>query len=177
MKIELLPGSVVNFWQVLGNTPRTLTTPPQRAASASPGESRAIQRESICAHPQIAHNHGKSLSGSEVAHRAATERNLRINACNGLRCGTTTPPIATAKGQTRHPGARCLGDPVKAKKHARNSSLSNRAREHSCQPQGMRRTPPVSAQVCTARARTASSQARSSNAQHRTDFKSKRAQE
>jgi hypothetical protein len=35
----------------------------------------------------------------------------------------------------------------------------------------------VSAQVCTARARTASSQARSSNAQHRTDFKSKRAQE
>ena len=35
----------------------------------------------------------------------------------------------------------------------------------------------MSAQVCTARARTASSQARSSNAQHRTDFKSKRAQE
>ena len=134
------------------------------AASASPGESRAIQRiHGIRAHPQTAHDHGNSFSGSEAAHRATTEHNLRINACTGLHCGATPPPIATAKGQTRRPGARnwCFGDPAKKKKQPKNSSISNRSRENSRRPQGMRRTPPVSAQVCTARARTASSQARS----------------
>ena len=63
---------------------------------------------------------------------------------------------------------------MKAKKQARNSSLSNRAREHSCQPQGMRRTPPVSAQA--RRARASALLPRKSNAQHRNQFKSKRAQ-
>jgi hypothetical protein len=62
----------------------------------------------------------------------------------------------------------CFGDPTKEKEQLRNSSLSDRSRENSRRPQGMRRTPPVSAHVCR--------RARSSNAQHRTDFKSKRAQ-
>ena len=121
---------------------------------------------------------------------------IMVTAYRGVKSHTGQPQSATCES-TLAPGStvaqqhlrlpllrdkpaiqapRCLGDPVKAKKQARNSSLSNRAREHSCQPQGMRRTPPVSLQVCTARARTASSQARSSNAQHRTDFKSKHAQ-
>ena len=94
MKIEPLPGSVVA--SSAGNpTPHRCShhrpAGPHSAASASSGESRAIQRESIRAHPQIAHDHGNSLSGSNVAHGAAIERNLRINACdtcNGLHCGT-----------------------------------------------------------------------------------------
>jgi hypothetical protein len=89
-------------------------------------ESRAIQRiQGICAHPQIAHDHGNSWS--EAAHRATTERNLRINACTGLHCGATSPPIGSTKGQTRRPGARnwCIGDPAKEKKQPRNSSLSD----------------------------------------------------
>ena len=70
------------------------------AASASPG--RKVELSSECkirAHPQIAHDHGNSFSGSEAAHSATTERNLRINACTGLHWGATPPPIATAKGQ------------------------------------------------------------------------------
>ena len=81
------------------------------SAASAWGERRAIQRmQGIRAHPQLAHDHGNIFSGREAAHSATTERSLRINACTGLHCGTTTPPIATAKGQTRHPGARnwCL---------------------------------------------------------------------
>ena len=146
MKIELLSCSVIyfgTFCKFCCNPPppHRAAQPPQRAAvSASPGDSRAIQRiQGIRACPQIAHDHGSSISGSEAAHRASTERNLRINACTRLHCGATPPPIATAKGQTRRPGARnrCVGDPAKEKKHPRNSSVWDRSREYSRRPQGM----------------------------------------
>jgi hypothetical protein len=42
----------------------------------------------------------------------------------------------------------CFGDPTKEKEQLRNSLLSDRSRENSRRPQGMRRTPPVSAHVC-----------------------------
>ena len=96
------------FLQLLCCDHRRRTAPRSRhdcsavtALQAHPrAESRAIQRmQGICAHLQIAHDHGNSFSGSEAAHRATTERNLRINACTGLHCGATPPPIATAKGQ------------------------------------------------------------------------------
>jgi len=96
------------------------------SAASAWGERRAIQRmQGIRAHPQLAHDHGNIFSGREAAHSATTERSLRINACTGLHCGATPPPIATAKGQTRRPGARnrCAGDPAKEKKHPRNSSV------------------------------------------------------
>ena len=59
-----------------------------------------------------------------------------------------------AKGHTRRPGAHnwCFGDPAKEKKQPRNSSLSDRSRENSPRPQGIRRNPPVGAQVRRARA-------------------------
>jgi len=159
----------------------TAAAPPQqpsqlcRCKRIPPGDSRAIQRiQGIRAYPQIAHDHGSvSISGSEAAHRATIERNLRINACTGLHCGATPPPIATAKGQTRRPGARnrCVGDPAKEKKRPRNSFLSDRSREYSaCERAGM--------YGARAHRKLASAQlTRSSNAQHRTDFKSKRAQD
>jgi hypothetical protein len=181
MKIELLSCSVVyfgNFCKFCCNPP---PPPPQqpsqlcRCKRIPPGDSRAIQRiQGILAYPQIAHDHGSvSISGSEAAHRATIERNLRINACTGLHCGATPPPIATAKGQTRRPGARnrCVGDPAKEKKRPRNSFLSDRSREYSaCERAGM--------YGARAHRKLASAQlTRSSNAQHRTDFKSKRAQD
>ena len=46
------------------------------------------------------------------------------------------------------PRSGCFGDPTKEKEQLRNSSLSERSRENSRRPQGMRRTPPVSAHVC-----------------------------
>ena len=46
------------------------------------------------------------------------------------------------------PRSGCFGDPTKEKEQLRNSSLSDRSRENSRRPQGMRRTPPVSAHVC-----------------------------
>ena len=148
MKIELLSCSVIYF----GNfcSVATCNPPPphrRRAAAATarcceriPGDSRAIQRiQGISAYPQIAYDHGSSISGSEAAHKATTERNLRINACTRLHCGATPPPIATAKGQTRRPGARnrCAGDPAKEKKHPRNSSVWDQSTEYSRRPQGM----------------------------------------
>ena len=70
------------------------------SAASAWGERRAIQRmQGIRAHPQLAHDHGNIFSGREAAHSATTERSLRINACTGLHCGATPPPIATAKGQ------------------------------------------------------------------------------
>ena len=124
------------FWQLLLVLLQTDTTaaPPQqpsqlcRCKRIPPGDSRAIQRiQGIRAYPQIAHDHGNNFSGSEAAHSATTERNLRINACTGLHCGATPPPIGAAKGQTRRPGARnwCIGDPAKEKKQPRNSPLSD----------------------------------------------------
>ena len=139
-------------------------------------KSRAIQRiQGIRTYPQIAHDHGSSTSGSEAAHTATTECNLRMNACIRLHCGATPPPIATAKGQTRRPGARnrCIGDPAKETKHPRNSSGWDRSREYSRRLQGM-----YELRVYGARAhrKLASAQlTRSPNAQHRTDFKSNRA--
>jgi hypothetical protein len=149
MKIELLSCSVVYFGNFCVSSVATHRAAPRRAAacdaqraavSASPGDSGAIQRiQGIRAYPQIAHDHGSSISGSEAAHTATTERNLRINACTRLHCGATPPPIATAKGQTRRPGARnrSVGDPAKEKKHPRNSSVWDQSREYSCRPQGM----------------------------------------
>ena len=144
MKIELLSCSVFYF----GNFCKLLRpTPPHRAAQHTaatarcceriPGDSRAIQRiQGISVYLQISHDHGSSISGSEAAHTATTERNLRINACTRLHCGATPPPIATAKGQTRRPGARnrCVGDPAKEKMHP---SGWDRSREYSRRPQGM----------------------------------------
>ena len=144
MNIELLSCSVIYF----GNVCKVLLQPTaaasRRAAAATarcceriPGDSRAIQRiQGISAYPQISHDHGSSISGSEAAHKATTERNLRINACTRLHCGATPPPIATAKGQTRRPGARnrCVGDPAKEKMHP---SGWDRSREYSRRPQGM----------------------------------------
>jgi len=46
------------------------------------------------------------------------------------------------------PRSGCFGDPTKEKEQLRNSLLSDRSRENSRRPQGMRRTPPVSAHVC-----------------------------
>ena len=125
------------------------------AAGTSPGESRAIRRiQGIRDHPLTARNHGNGFSGREAAHRATTRRNPRITACARLHSGTTQPPIATAKGQTRRPGAHnwCFGDPAKEKKQPRNSSLSDRSRENSPRPQGIRRKLPVGKQVRRARA-------------------------
>jgi hypothetical protein len=122
MKIELLSCSVVYFCNFC------VAAHCAAQPSCDWAESRAIQRmQGICAHPQIAHDHGNSFSGSEAAHRATTERNLRINACTGLHCGATPPPLGAAKGQTRRPGARnwCIGDPAKEKKQPRNSPLSD----------------------------------------------------
>ena len=154
--------------------PHRRAQPSQRCKRIPPGDSRAIQRiQGVRAYPQIAHDHGSSISGSEAAHRATIERILRINACTGLHCGATPPPIATAKGQSRRPGARnrCFGDPAKEKKHPRNSLLSDRSRECSaCERAGM--------YGARAHRKLASAQlTRSSNAQHRTDFKSKRSQD
>ena len=133
MKIELLSCSVIYFGNFVLLQPTAAA--PRRAAAATarcceriPGDSRAIQRiQGISVYPQISHDHGSRISGSEAAHRATTERNLRINACTRLHCGATPPPIGTAKGQTRRPGARnwCIGDPAKEKKEPRNSSLSD----------------------------------------------------
>ena len=53
------------------------------------------------------------------------------------------------------PRSGCFGDPTKEKEQLRNSSLSDRSRENSRRPQGMRRTPPVSAHVCRCGARAA----------------------
>ena len=120
------------------------------SAASAWGERRAIQRmQGIRAHPQLAHDHGNIFSGREAAHSATTERSLRINACTGLHCGATPPPIATAKGQPAVEAPQwVLADPTKEKEQLRNSSLSDRSRENSRRPQGMRRTPPVSAHVC-----------------------------
>ena len=97
MNIELLSCSVIYF----GNFCKVLLQPtaaaPRRAAAATarcceriPGDSRAIQRiRGIRAYPQIAHDRGSSISGSEAAHTATTERNLRINACTRL-CDSST---------------------------------------------------------------------------------------
>jgi hypothetical protein len=154
--------------------PHRRAQPSQRCKRIPPGDSRAIQRiQGVRAYPQIAHDHGSSISGSEAAHRATIERILRINACTGLHCGAAPPPTATAKGQSRRPGARnrCFGDPAKEKKHPRNSLLSDRSREYSaCERAGM--------YGARAHRKLASAQlTRSSNAQHRTDFKSKRSQD
>jgi len=46
------------------------------------------------------------------------------------------------------PRSGCFGDPTKEKEQLRNSLLSDRSRENSRRPQGMRRTPPVSVHVC-----------------------------
>ena len=136
--------------------------PSRQAACRSLGRSRASKRiQAIRDHPLAAHSHGNSFSGSEAAHRAAAGRNPRITACARLHSSATPPPIATAKGQSRRPGARnwCFGDPAKEKKTPRNSSLSDRNRRNSRRPQGMRRTPPVGAQVRRARAKASSQRA------------------
>ena len=98
---------------------RAAPQPPQHRAGASPGESRAIRRiQGIRDHPLAAHSHGNSFSGSEATHRAAARRKPRITACSRLHSGATQPPIATAKGQSRRPGAHnwYFGDPAKEKK-------------------------------------------------------------
>jgi hypothetical protein len=54
------------------------------------------------------------------------------------------------------PRSWCFGDPTKEKEQLRNSLLSDRSRgKNSRRPQGMRRTPPVSAHVCRCGARAA----------------------
>ena len=129
--------------------------------------------QGIRAHPQLAHDHGNIFSGREAAHSATTERSLRINFESTLAPGSTVAQhhlrlLLPRDNPPFRPRSGCFGDPTKEKEQLRNSSLSDRSRENSRRPQGMRRTPPVSAHVCR--------RARSSNAQHRTDFKSKRAQ-
>jgi hypothetical protein len=87
------------FWQLLLQ-PTAAALRSRRSAASAWGERRAIQRmQGIRAHPQLAHDHGNIFSGSEAAHSATTECSLRINACTGLHCGATPPPIDTAKGQ------------------------------------------------------------------------------
>jgi hypothetical protein len=171
--LSISATSVSSVVQPTAAAPRRAVAVSAASALPPPGGSRAIQRiQGIRAYPQIAHDHGSSISRSEAAHRATTARNLRINACTGLHSGATQPPIATAKGQSRRPGARnrCFGDAAKEKKHPRNSLLSDRSREYSaCERAGM--------YGARAHRKLASAQlTRSSNAQHRTSFKSKQAQ-
>ena len=99
--------------------PPRARAPSRQAACRSLGRSRASKRiQAIRDHPLAAHSHGNSFSGSEAAHRAAAGRNPRITACARLRSSATLPPIATAKGQSRRPGAHnwYFGDPAKEKK-------------------------------------------------------------
>ena len=147
MKIELLSCSVIyfgnfcKFCKVLCCNP----PPPHRAAQQPP------QRAAVSASRATVEQSSESKGSASIRrylmimvaasrgvkpHTATTERNLRINACNRLHCGATPPPIATAKGQTRRPGARnrCVGDPAKEKMHP---SGWDRSREYSRRPQGM----------------------------------------
>ena len=121
MKIELLSCSVIYF----GNfcSVATCNPPPphrRRAAAATarcceriPGDSRAIQRiQGIRAYPQIAHDHGSSISGSEAAHgnHRAQPANQRLhqaplwrNTTSDRHCQGTNPPSRRPQSVRRGP--------------------------------------------------------------------------
>ena len=164
MKIELLSGSVVSFWQLL--QPHFRRTRAPRAA--------------VCVLPQLqAHSRAKVEQSSESKGSAPIRRQLMIMATASLgvrphtgqpQCAicesTLAPGCTVAQHHLRlllprdKPANSCLGEPAKEKKQPLNSSLSDRSRENSRCPQG---TPPVSAQV--RRARAPQAHKRAANAQ------------
>ena len=143
------------------------------SAASAWGERRAIQRmQGIRAHPQLAHDHGNIFSGREAAHSATTERSLRINACTGLHCGATPPPIATAKGQPAVQAPQwVLRGPNEGERAAKKLFAIGLVKRKKLPSPPRHEENSACERACVSLRR-----ARSSNAQHRTDFKSKRAQ-
>jgi len=118
MKIELLSCSVIYFGNFVLLQPTAAA--PRRAAAATarcceriPGDSRAIQRiQGIRAYPQIAHDHGSSISGSEAAHgnHRAQPANQRLhqaplwrNPTSDRHCQGTNPPSRRPQSVRRGP--------------------------------------------------------------------------
>jgi hypothetical protein len=79
IKIELLSGFDVSFWEFLATSatsPLPLSSPRSRRHSCKhihiPESSNPANPRDPLSRPQIAHDHGNRFSGSEAAHRATT---------------------------------------------------------------------------------------------------------